>query len=157
MPAIIRALLVPLLDLAQALWLWVIRSCWPSILRFFNYLGLASFIKYVGAFIGIQVAQGVINVGIRSVVLFAMLGAWAALLFVVFNISILGTVKEAISGNIFSDIHYLWGAMYLSSHVIPYRFLFGCLFSLLIWRISLIQAALIFNRTIIFLNAGVKF
>jgi len=160
---------MPLLIALRALLVGVTRgaltvvrvSFWPMIrgwaVRFLTWTGIITFFKYVAGFIGLQVASGLFDTAIRGLVVWAMLLAWAAFLFVMCNFSALDVIKEAFSANPFADVSVFAGALYLASHAFPFHMLFGTMFAYMLWRISLLQAALVFNRTVVFLKAGVKF
>lgn len=156
MPAFIARLLAVILPFFRFIWKWLVELGWPYIIKFLTWTGLLPLIKYVWAFIVFQLGNGVIQAGIQATAVTAMLTAWGVLLFVVMNFSGLMAMRDLISTNPFQDVSILSGSLYLASHAFPIRYVISLAFTYMIWRFTLIEAALLFNKTITLIRSGVK-
>jgi len=135
------ALLAPLAE-------WLSTVLWPALVRLTVWLGLGKLITLIVDYLKLMFAEKIMQTLIAGSLVFALLTAWGVFLLVVWNWSSYAVIKEAFSANPFQDVNYMAGALYLASHAFPFRFFFGTAIAFLQWRLTVIHAAIIFNRLV---------
>lgn len=122
------------------------RAIWPQFLKLFALLGIGKgltiLLGWLEHFLGMFVVQQVIA-GLTTA---ALLVAWGVFL---------GVFWTFVSGTSLRDIFSLnplagvpGGMLYLASSCFPLKFAFGTAFAYIVWRFTLIQAAIVLNRLV---------
>jgi hypothetical protein len=131
------------------------KALWPYLVRLTGWLGIGKFLTLCLDWIKLHFAEHVMENVVAGMVVFALLGAYAAFLLVFWNFSAFSVIKEFFSADPFADVHVMGNALYLVSHAFPVHFFFGTAIAYIQWRLTVVQAALVLNRLVKLTMRGV--